>query len=227
MQGGEIGVTSKAGKGTSFAFYVKVRRIPTPHGAGLHEIVPELNLPVGSHNPDSPSILTDETTRPKDPSEITILVVEDNLVNQRVLGQQLKTQGFKVLIANNGAEALSLVKRSEHWDGEAGPPLSPTKITYDTSNGPLKLSVILMDVEMPIMNGVEATKRIRDYEKSGAILSHIPIVAITANARMEQIAVAKDSGMDDVVSKPFRIPELLAKLEVFLGPIKRREAGKK
>jgi CheY-like chemotaxis protein len=80
-----------------------------------------------------------------------------------------------------------------------------------------------MDIEMPVMNGIEAAKRIREYEKSGALLSHIPIIAITANARLEQITVAKDAGMDDVVSKPFRIPELLAKIEVFLGPLKRRK----
>ena len=79
-----------------------------------------------------------------------------------------------------------------------------------------------MDIEMPVMNGNEAARRIREFERSGTLLSHIPIIAITANARLEQITVAKDSGMDDVVSKPFRIPELLAKIEVFVGPVKRK-----
>lgn len=213
-------MTSKAGKGTTFAFYVKVRRIEAPHGSDLHELIPQLNLPVGSHDADSPSILTDPTIKLKDPAEVSILVVEDNIVNQRVLKQQLAREGFSVSIANNGAECLAIIKKSEHWDGaqredDAAP--------ASTSNAnPMKLSLILMDIEMPIMNGTEATKQIRELEKSGSLLCHIPIIAITANARLEQITVAKDSGMDDVVSKPFRIPELLAKIEVFVGPLKRK-----
>jgi len=217
LQGGEIGVTSKAGRGTTFAFYVKVRRIEAPHGADLHELVPQLNLPVGSHDADSPSILTDSSLTLKDPAEVSILIVEDNLVNQRVLKQQLQREGFDVQIANNGAECLATVKRCEHWDGGEG----DTKQKDDTTKLK-KLSVILMDIEMPIMNGTEATRQIRELEKSGSLLCHIPIIAITANARLEQITVAKDSGMDDVVSKPFRIPELLAKIEVFVGPLKRK-----
>jgi hypothetical protein len=89
LQGGEIGVTSKAGHGTSFAFYVKVRRIAAPHGADLNAIVPQINLAVGSHKPDSPSILTDAALRLKEPSEVSILIVEDNLVSVllRVVGE--------------------------------------------------------------------------------------------------------------------------------------------
>jgi CheY-like chemotaxis protein len=216
LQGGEIGVTSTAGKGTTFAFYIKVRRAKTPHGTDVHAVVPQVNLPVGGHGPDSPSVLSAATTRLKDPSEVSILIVEDNVVNQRVLSRQLKTQGFTVAIANNGAESLDFIKKSEHWTG------TPNQ---EASSGPTHphhpLSVILMDIEMPVMNGTEAASRIREFEKSGALLRHIPIIAITANARMEQIAVAKDAGMDEVVSKPFRIPELLAKIETFVGPLEK------
>jgi CheY-like chemotaxis protein len=139
-------------------------------------------------------------------------------------------QGFKVAIASNGAESLVHLKKCEQWDSEsdkatatAATPSSPNKIEPKTTPDPLKLSIILMDIEMPVMNGIEATRRIRESEKSGKLLSHIPIIAITANARLEQISVAKEAGMDDVVSKPFRIPELLSKIEVFTGPLKRKK----
>jgi CheY-like chemotaxis protein len=216
LQGGEIGVISKAGRGTTFAFYVKVRRVPTPHGANLHAFVPQLNMPVGSHSDDSPSVLTDDTMRLKEPSDVSILIVEDNLVNQRVLKQQLVREGFAVSVANHGVECLDLIKKSEHWNADKDDKSAAT------ARKSLKLSVILMDVEMPVMDGNEATRRIRELEKSGHLLRHVPIIAITANARLEQISTARESGMDDVVSKPFRIPELLAKLETFVGPINRK-----
>jgi CheY-like chemotaxis protein len=217
-------VTSQAGNGTSFAFYVKVRRVEAPHGADLNSVVPEINLPVGAHADDSPSILSDSATVLREPSEVSLLIVEDNLVNQRVLVKQLKTQGFRTMTANDGVECLHVIQRSELWDSDVGSAPRPMPAALNArlaGNFPLKVDLILMDVEMPHMNGTEATARIRELEKSGALLSHVPIIAITANARLEQIAQARDSGMDDVVSKPFRMPELLAKLEVFLGPLKR------
>ena len=73
-----------------------------------------------------------------------------------------------------------------------------------------------------VMTGIEATRCIRDYHANGDILAHIPIVAITANARLEQIEAVRDSGMDEVVSKPFRIPELIEKIEKFVGPVESR-----
>lgn len=67
--------------------------------------------------------------------------------------------------------------------------------------------------EMPVMDGLTCTKRIRQLEKEGSIVGHIPIIAVTANARDEQIQTAIEAGMDDVVSKPFRIPDLIPKIE--------------
>jgi CheY-like chemotaxis protein len=78
-----------------------------------------------------------------------------------------------------------------------------------------------MDIEMPIMSGTEATREIRSLTTSGQIRKHVPIIAITANARSEQIAQARESGMDDVVSKPFRIVELIGKIERFVGPLEK------
>jgi CheY-like chemotaxis protein len=128
-----------------------------------------------------------------------------SIVNQRVLQTQLKTCGFRVQVANNGQEALKLVRESRIWKGraETGQPLS----------------LILMDIEMPIMNGLEATKCIRQFQADGLLTEHLPIIAITANARSAQITIAKESGMDDVMSKPFQIPDLVGRMELFLGQL--------
>ena len=70
-----------------------------------------------------------------------------------------------------------------------------------------------MDKEMPVMDGLQCTSKIRELEQAGALRGHVPIIAVTANARSEQIATLLAAGMDDVVSKPFRIGELLPKIE--------------
>jgi len=84
-----------------------------------------------------------------------------------------------------------------------GPPVQP-------------LSIILMDLEMPNMDGLTCVREIRRMEDEGRISRHVPVIAVTANVRDEQVAAAKLAGMDDVVSKPFRIPDLLKKIEVLL-----------
>jgi CheY-like chemotaxis protein len=214
LQGGEIGVKSEKGHGSTFAFYIKIRRAVTPHGTDVHTIVPEHNLPVGEADPDSPSV---QPARPRPCSDFTILIVEDNLVNQKVLSKQLRNLGFVVEIANNGQESIDFLKRTTFWDQ------LPSAETQDN----LPLTLILMDIEMPIMSGTEATREIRSLTASGHIRKHVPIIAITANARREQIAQARESGMDDVISKPFRIAELIRKIEGFVGPLEKAEkAGK-
>ncbi|KAK5161520.1 hypothetical protein LTR04_004284 [Oleoguttula sp. CCFEE 6159] len=70
-----------------------------------------------------------------------------------------------------------------------------------------------MDQEMPVMDGLTCTRKIRELESEGKLVRHVPIIAVTANARSEQIQTAMAAGMDDVVSKPFRVPELIPKIE--------------
>lgn len=66
---------------------------------------------------------------------------------------------------------------------------------------------------MPVMDGLTCVKVIRELEEKGKITSHLPVVAVTANARSEQIQVAKAAGMDSVVTKPFRIREILPEID--------------
>jgi CheY-like chemotaxis protein len=208
LQGGEIGVKSETGQGSAFAFYIKIRRAETPYGKELHTIVPEHNLPVGTTNYNSPSV---HAIGLRPCSDFTILIVEDNLVNQKVLSKQLRNLGFKVEIANNGQESIDFLKRTVFWNDD----------NNHSEQERLPLTLILMDIEMPVMNGTEATREIRSLTDSGHIRRRVPIIAITANARSEQIAQAKESGMDDVVSKPFRIAELIGKIETFVGPLEK------
>lgn len=66
---------------------------------------------------------------------------------------------------------------------------------------------------MPIMNGLDSARKIREYEKQGHLVGHIPIIAVSANARAEQTNQALAVGMDDAISKPFRIVDLVPKID--------------
>jgi PAS domain S-box-containing protein len=214
LHGGQIGVSSESGVGSTFGFFLQCKRTS-----------PESVRPILSRQPsthDAPTLSTQapqelfETVTSPDiirspqtelpPStgfdKLHILIVEDNLVNQRVLSKQLTKAGCIISTADNGLFAL------EHL----------TKTTFHKDNTlAIPLSIILMDLEMPEMDGLTCCKRIREMEKTGELNAHVPVIAVTANVRGEQIATAKESGMDDVVSKPFRVPELLQKIERVLA----------
>jgi CheY-like chemotaxis protein len=64
------------------------------------------------------------------------------------------------------------------------------------------------------MDGIATCRRIRELETAGELVAHVPIISVSANARSEQVSHAKEAGMDDYISKPFRIPELLPKIEM-------------
>jgi CheY-like chemotaxis protein len=115
-----------------------------------------------------------------------------------VLVKQLKKQGCEVGVANDGIEALAFLEKTHFRGGEKN------------------LSVILMDLEMPNMDGLTCVREIRRMEAEKEIIKHVPVIAVTANVRDEQVAAARRSGMDDVVSKPFRILDLWRKIEGLL-----------
>lgn len=159
---------------------------------------------------------------PKDKEAVFhILVVEDNLVNQKVVSKQLRKAGHVVEVANHGKEALAFLRRSEFWYEPTSPddrPVdneeSPPNETYERGEGGgEKLSVILMDLEMPVMDGIECVKMIRNLQREGRIREHVPIIAVTANARKDQILRSLEVGMDDVTTKPYRINDMLKQIE--------------
>jgi len=137
---------------------------------------------------------------------LKILVVEDNLVNQKVLAKQLRKVGCVVYLANHGGEAIDRIKESRFWKGR--------------EKDGIDINVILMDVEMPVMDGMTAARKIRELQVAGHLVRHIPVIAVTANAREEQIKTTLEAGIDDVMSKPFRIPELLPKIRALMVQFK-------
>jgi two-component system, sensor histidine kinase and response regulator len=119
-----------------------------------------------------------------------ILLVEDNPVNQRVAQRTLQNLAAEVTIANNGAEALERIASA----------------TFD---------VVLMDCQMPVMDGFTATRRIRELESSGGS-PHLPIIALTANVMSEDREKCIAAGMDAHLGKPIEPAQLIEALSRFL-----------
>ncbi|KAF2658347.1 hypothetical protein K491DRAFT_713734 [Lophiostoma macrostomum CBS 122681] len=107
--------------------------------------------------------------------------------------------GCTIQVAGHGEEALEELKKTTHWK-------------YPITETPSKLSVILMDIEMPVMDGLTCARRVRELQDEGEIVAHVPIIAVSANARREQVEEAISAGMDDAIGKPFRIVELMPKI---------------
>lgn len=158
------------------------------------------------------------------PETMHVLVVEDNLVNQKVLAKQLRNMGCVVSVANHGHEALDFLPKTTHWDHDRRRSLHRKSSGYMPSvdkalrksndeDMPIKLSLILMDWEMPICNGLTAVTRIRQLEEDGFLNARIPVIGVTANVRQQQIQTAIAAGMDDVVGKPFRVAELFNRMK--------------
>lgn len=188
MQGGEIGVASTAGEGSTFAFYITARRSTAPKdgvdqfpGAGARKPSTGKHPMPTSLRGDTPSSQTSLSQRHAPKDTLKILIVEDNLVNQKVLSKQLSNMGCIVHVANHGGECLDRLRESTFWK--------------ENGRDGLEISVILMDQEMPVMDGLTCTKEIRKLEARGDVVSHVPIIAVTANARSEQIDTAMDVGM--------------------------------
>jgi len=144
--------------------------------------------------PGSPiTVAADEDLPQAPPSQgppLDVLVVEDHPINQQLLRQSLERRGHRVTVVSNGVEALEAL-----GDPGAPPPFE----------------VILMDLMMPVMDGLEATRRIRQREAGSG--RHIPIVAVTACALDKDREACFEAGMDDYLAKPVDVRELFRILE--------------
>lgn len=251
LHGGEIGVSSKEGSGSTFGFFFRVRRSEDQAEGKedgtveLEELKESLNIPSSiaqgssENKKDSPETLksprteatsneddrwqhtaeitskmreeqesksTEEKIRqekgdvkksqPKEPTKKThrVLFVEDNMINQKILKRKMESKGFDVVTANNGKEAVDAYKAES-----------------DVNNKSHAFDCVLMDQEMPVMDGNGATRTIRAFESEKS-LPRVHIVGVTANVREEQQSEMKKAGMDSVLSKPFKIDVLVDRI---------------
>lgn len=259
LHGGEIGVGSREGEGSTFGFFFKVRRDAEPSGldmpnhqqsfeighlcdgiqalsnkvTGVNDRTksPEIpDNPIVTHIPEiSPGAASDdnymhslklanqiERDKPSandrenlhadidvdeasgssgvpdsigEKSDATktrhVLVVEDNIINRQIVSRKLQSLGFHISEATNGQEALEAVQRDE-------------------------FDCILMDQEMPVMDGKSATIAIRNLGREST--TKMPILGVTANVRATQQIEMLDAGMDDIIHKPYRTNDLFEKI---------------
>ena len=120
-------------------------------------------------------------------------------------------------MANHGLECLNFISQSSY----SSEPTTPELEAPDDFS-PTPLSIVLLDLEMPTMDGLTCIRHIREKQLSGEILGHVPVIAVTANARSEQINSAIAAGMDEVVTKPFRIPELVPQMRRLVSEVLSR-----
>lgn len=167
-------------------------------------------------NGDKISLIEEIPHNASGPRSQHVLLVEDNKINQRLLSRKLENKGFKVTTASNGQEAVSRVKDT---------PSSGEKGAFD---------IILMDKEMPILDGNAATRQIRDLELRNEVqrapiigedqqffrntLILINFAGVTANVRDEQQDEMLASGMDDIITKPYEVDEMVGVLNATHSP---------
>jgi signal transduction histidine kinase/ActR/RegA family two-component response regulator/streptogramin lyase len=169
MMGGELAVSSEPGGGSVFSF----------------DLPFELDAAAGAAAADT--AVNEPAPEPVASRSLTVLVAEDNPVNQRLATAILRRRGHRVVLAADGREAIERA-RTTHID------------------------VVLMDVQMPGMNGFEATAALRAHEHAGGGV-RLPIVAVTAHALSGDRERCLEAGMDDYVSKPLRADRLIEIVE--------------
>ncbi|KAK4553207.1 hypothetical protein LTR86_009737 [Recurvomyces mirabilis] len=275
LHGGEIGVSSAEGDGSTFGFFFKIKRSNPPgdnegraaedaeneeklrkfaeeQGASASTTVKETELPESVKNPpvvdtqDAPlfsksrpdpqpkqkedlvrqmkkanqsgteperSTEYDETSSSQskqqessglsngssdkaDGTKGHVLLVEDNVINQRIVFRKLKSKGYEVTTADNGQEAVDAMRK--HMD--------------EPQQEHNMFDIILMDQEMPVLDGNAATKAIREIEEHNSA-GRVPILGVTANVRDTQQDDMKSAGMDDVISKPYKIQDMVDRIE--------------
>ena len=161
--------------------------VETELGKGTEFIV-KVDFPIIDEPEAEEEIAAAEETKELDFSKIKLLLVEDNEVNREIASLILTEFGFGLDTAENGKIAYEKVAASKPGD-------------YDA---------VLMDVQMPVMNGYEATAKIRALKDKK--LAQIPIIAMTANAFTEDIQAAKDAGMNSHIAKPLDIEKMIETL---------------
>lgn len=178
MHGGTVTVASTLGAGSTFT----------------------LSLVCENPTPAEPSSSINAWVETREQNRARVLVAEDNAINQKVVTAILRKKGFEPIVANDGREALELLRAAPSPD---------------------YFSIVLMDVQMPGMDGLEATRMIRDDQR----WSNLPVVAMTAHAMISDRDRCLQAGMTGYVSKPVNPAHLIATVERYIRQGTRPERG--
>jgi two-component system sensor histidine kinase/response regulator len=190
MMGGEVGVNSQEGKGSTFWFKVELDPVPARASDGRMDTRGAAEH--GRQKPAAPGFV--ELKRQLQGAHI--LLVEDNPLNQEVAAELLKQVGVSVDVAANGAEALQQLEQR----------------SYD---------LVLMDMQMPVMDGLTATRRIRRQPQ----WRDLPILAMTASALAADRKACFEAGMNDFLAKPIEPKKLWAELARWINMRASDEGG--
>ena len=178
LMGGEVGVESAPGAGSTFWFTARLGVSPR----GLPEVINEVNAAAAALLDSTRSSAAMQALK-----DARILLVEDNTFNQQIALEMLEEAGSSVCLANNGAEALDLLHQAD-------------------------FDCVLMDVQMPLMDGLEATRRIR----ADPALAATRVLAMTATATKDDRERCLQAGMDDFIAKPIQPALMYQKIASWL-----------
>ncbi|MES2320466.1 MAG: ATP-binding protein [Pseudomonadota bacterium] len=189
---GDIAVSSEPGKGSTFRFSVPLQHAATQ----LQADADETELELGPAMASLPAALPLPEPAQEQGNGLRILLAEDNPVNQRLALRLLEKGGHRITLVDNGVDALERAMQGG-------------------------FDLILMDVQMPALDGLTATRRIRQWESTHG--GHVPIVAMTARAMQGDRERCLEAGMDDYMSKPIdseRLRQLVGRFHVEqAGPV--------